>query len=125
MNIKKSFTEAFIKNTNSSLDFDDLFKKIWYNLRNKNNSLRLTDFGLEFIKNSDIRYYEIEIPKQLKISGQILIWLDRYIESPYHLEEKKITVITEKAALELHLFSGDLRKYGSTKTINKRISQEY
>jgi len=125
MNIKKSFTEAFIKNTNSSLDFDDLFKKIWYNLRNKNNSLRLTDFGLEFIKNSNIRYYEIEIPKQLKISGQILIWLDRYIESPYHLEEKKITVITEKAALELHLFSGDLRKYGSTKTINKRISQEY
>lgn len=125
MNIKKSFTEAFIKNLNSSLDFDDLFKKIWYNLRNKNNSLRLTDFGLEFIKNSDIRYYEIEIPKQLKISGQILIWLDRYIESPYHLEEKKITVITEKAALELHLFSGDLRKYGSTKTINKRISQEY
>jgi hypothetical protein len=123
MNAKQRFTEAFVKNSELKISFEDLWKKIWFNLRNSNNSLRLTDTGLNFVKELEIRVYEIDLPKDLKISGQILIWLDRYVESPYHITDKKITVITERAALELHLFSGDLKKFGITKTLNKRLTQ--
>ena len=123
MSDKKTFTETFLKISRLDTSVDELYKKIWFNLRNKNSSLRLSDYGLELLKDIEIRLYDIEIPKELKITGQILIWLDRYIESPYHITDKKINVITEKAALEMHLFSGDLKKYGLTKTLNKRLIQ--
>jgi hypothetical protein len=123
MNFKNHFTEAFIQNAGLEISVEDISKKIWFNIRNKNNSLRLTDAGLELIKHVGIRFYKIEFPKELKLSGQVLIWLDRYLESPYHITDKSITVITEKAALELYLFSGDLKKYGLTKSLNKRLAQ--
>ena len=126
MNLKQKYTVFFSENLKSYLspeDITDIKNKIWFNLRNNSNSLRLTDIGLDYVKQADIRTYEIEFPKDLKLSAQVLIWLDRYLESPYYLSSKKIIVITEKAALELHLFSGDLQKYGVTKTLNKRLSQ--
>lgn len=124
--LKKKFTLVLIdqcKIDTLESTFEDLMHKIWYNIRKKNNSFRLTDIGLEYVLQADIRTYEIEFPKDLKITAQILIWLDNYLESPYHLTNKKITVITEKSAIELHLFSGDLLRFGTTKTINKRITQ--
>jgi hypothetical protein len=125
MSLKGKFTEAF-KNQLilANEDTSDLEVKIWYNLRNRTNSLRLTDVGIELIQKIDLRLYEIELPKDFKMSAQILIWLDRFLESPYHLNNKKITVITEKAAMEMYLFSGDLQKYGLSKSINKRLAQD-
>lgn len=123
MSDKKTFTETFFNISRLDTSVDELYKKIWFNLRNKNSSLRLSDYGLDFLKDIEIRIYNIDIPKELKITGQILIWLDRYIDSPYHITDKKITVITEKAALEMHLFSGNLKKYGLAKTLNKRFTQ--
>lgn len=124
--IKSKFTEILkvtLKGKNFQFDESNFECKIWFNLRKKSPSLRLTDEGLSYIVQADLRTYEIDFPKELKISPQILIWLDRYIESPYYLSNNKIIVITEKSAIELHLFSGDLKKYGLTKTINKKISQ--
>ena len=123
---RDSYLEAFIKNYGIDFDSnekDSIKKSIWFNIRKSKNSLRLTEAGLDFVKKSGIRLYEIELPKKVNITAQILIWLDRYIESPYFIDDKKITVITEKAALELHLFSGDLGKLGLAKTLNKRMNQ--
>lgn len=124
--IKSKFTEILkvtLKGKNFQFDESNFEYKIWFNLRKKSPSLRLTDEGLSYIVQADLRTYEIDFPKELKISPQILIWLDRYLESPYYLSNNKIVVITEKSAIELHLFSGDLKKFGLTKTINKKISQ--
>lgn len=122
---KQTFTNHLLVSLKKNSEFDgtNLENQIWYNLRKKSQSLRLTDEGLEIIQNLDIRTYEVDFPKELKISAQILIWLDRYLDSPYHLNKNKITVITEKAAIELYLFSGDLKKFGISKTINKTITQ--
>lgn len=122
---KQTFTNHLLASLKKNSEFDgtNLENQIWYNLRKKSQSLRLTDEGLEIIQNLDIRTYEVDFPKELKISAQILIWLDRYLDSPYHLNKNKITVITEKAAIELYLFSGDLKKFGISKTINKTITQ--
>ena len=123
---KHTFTNHLLttlKNNNPEFDESNLENRIWFNLRKKSQSLRLTDEGLEIIQELEIRTYEVDFPKELKISAQILIWLDRYLDSPYHLNKNKITVITEKAAIELYLFSGDLKKFGISKTINKTITQ--
>ena len=68
--------------------------------------------------------YKIELPKDLVISSQVLIWLDHFITTPFHLQKKYISVLAEKTAFELYLFSGDVRKMGAAKAMNKRINQD-
>lgn len=99
--------------------------KWWLNNRSKSEGgLRLTDEGLEFIRDkAALKIYEVQIPKEVKITPQILVWLDHFINSPWHLVKHTITVISEKTAFELYLFSGDVKKMGQAKAVNKRISE--
>ena len=38
----------------------------------------------------------------------------------YNLDHRKIIVTNEKKALELHLFSGDIKKYGISKALSRQ-----
>lgn len=104
-------------------------KKIlwWYNLRPKKvGGLRLTEEGIDFVINeAKIQTYSVILPSELKITSQILIWLDNFIASPYYLSKKEIIVTEEKTAFELYLFSGDIEKFGYSKTMHKRLSQNF
>lgn len=129
MDRKDLYTRVFLKAAN--LPFDDNTiknKKIewWYNIRIKNQGgLRLTEEGIKFIQDdSKIKTYSVELPYDLKITSQILIWLDNFIESPYYFNKKNITVTEEKTAFELYLFSGDVQKLGYTKAMSKQFNQE-
>lgn len=97
----------------------------WWNVRTKEQGgLRLTDYGYKYItQKSEIKTYTIDLPKNITISPQILVWLDNFIDSPYHLTKKNISVLKEKAAFELYLFAGDVKKLGYTKAMAKRIDQ--
>lgn len=126
MDSKDRYSSIFLKAANEEIDNKKLEEyrfTWWYNIRNKKDSgLRLTDEGLTYIiEIADIKTYSIDIPKEVKITGQILIWLDHFINSPWHLEKNKITVLSEKAAFELYLFSGDVKKMGQTKALAKRF----
>ena len=80
--------------------------------------------GLQFIiEQADIKVYQIKLPKELTLTSQVIIWLDQFIDSPFHITKKEITVMSEKAAFELYLFSGDVRKMGHAKAMSKRLSQ--
>jgi hypothetical protein len=80
---------------------------------------------MEFIeKEAEIKTYKIEFPKEFSVTSQVLLWLDKFIESPYYTTKRHIIVMREKAAFELYLFSGDVRKMGHTKALAKRMSQE-
>jgi len=124
MDFKFEYTKAFLSANEENIDeniINDYKKTWWYNLREKNNSgLRLTDQGLDYIEKSNIRKYEIDLPEHLYISPQLLIWLDRFIDSPYHLSKKKITVFKEKTAFEIYLYSGDIKKLGFMKSEAKK-----
>lgn len=129
MDRKDSYTRVFLKAAGAP-DHDEYVKKMkpvfWQSLRDKEaGGLRLTDAGLEFIETrSEIKTYKIDIPKELTITSQILIWLDQYIDSPFYLNKKYIKVLSERSAFELYLFSGDVKKLGISKTMAKRQSQE-
>jgi len=98
----------------------------WWNQRNKSDSgLRLTEQALDFIENhAKIKTYKIDFPEQFSFTPQVLIWLDNFIDSPFFLNKKFIVVLKEKAAFELYLLSGDVRKLGHNKAMNKRLRQD-
>jgi hypothetical protein len=97
----------------------------WQNTRNKEDSgLRLTDEGLDVVKKANISIYEIPYPQDMPITTQILIFLDKFIDCPYYITDKSITLTNDRKAVELSLFSGDIRKYGIAKAISRARQAE-
>lgn len=129
INLRDELTKTFLQAGNEEINDSKLtqFKiDIWANFRNKKQGgLRLTDFGFKYLQEkADIKSYEVKLPDNLKLTPQILIWLDKFIESPYYLDKKEIVVFTEKSAFELYLFSGDVVKMGYAKAMAKRLTQD-
>jgi len=124
---KLAYTKIFIKTNGEALSEENLKLKtrLWWknNRSNFNHSLRLTDQGLEFVKTVlDLKIYEVPFPADLDLKPQVLLHLDKFIDCPYHLTEDVITVLNERKAIELHLFSGDVRKYGLIKAMTRDTS---
>ena len=129
MDQKDQYSQAFLKAAEQDCTEGKALKyrsHWWYNVRTKESGgLRLTDEGIQFVhEHAKLKTYNIKFPKTVRITPQILIWLDQFIRSPYHITNKDITVLTETAAFELYLFSGDVQKMGYSKALAKRFSQE-
>lgn len=128
MDPKTRYTMMFLRAANQAHDADSI-KKVrtlwWYSTRDKDvGGLRLTDLGLQFIiEQADIKTYKIPLPKEFSFTSQVVIWLDQFLDSPFHITKKEITVLSEKAAFELYLFSGDVKKMGHAKAMSKRMNQ--
>jgi hypothetical protein len=129
MKSKIQYTVAFLKaagleaNPEEIKNYHSIF---WLSTRDKDvGGLRLSEEGINFVKDTaDIKIYQIPFPNDLTLSPQILIWLDQQIECPYYIEKKKITVLSERVAFELYMFSGDIKKMGSSKAMAKAFSQD-
>ncbi len=125
MNWKEAYTKIFLKEAGKSVNESTLqeFMPVWWqNTRSKDSGgLRLTDQGIEFITEQlELTTYEIPFPKDFILTSNTLVWLDEFIDCPYWLGRHGMMVTNEKKALELHLFSGDVKKYG----INKALSRQ-
>lgn len=129
MDTKHTYTALFLKAAGIETSEENIKKNRsiwWWNIRSKSNGgLRLTDQGIDFVKDqASIKTYSIELNKDFAVTPQILVWLDQFIDSPFYINKRTITVLKEKAAFELYLFSGDIRKMGYNKALAKRLSQE-
>jgi hypothetical protein len=129
MKNKDVYTQVFLKAAEEEFNEEIINSKKsiwWWSTRNKDSGgLRLTEEGINYIiEKSDLKTYKIKFPNEITITPQILVWLDNFIESPYYITKKDITVIAEKAAFELYLFSGDIRKLGYGKALRKRMNQD-
>ena len=129
MDIKDTYTRVFLQAADQECTADNIKKHKgiwWYNFRQKNQGgLRLTEQGMNFVEeDAKIKTYKIEFPKEFAFTAQTLIWLDNFIDSPYFITKKYIIVLKEKAAFELYLFSGDIRKLGYNKALAKRLTQD-
>lgn len=125
MSVKETYTKIFLKQANIAIT-DATMKEYmplwWQNTRSKDTGgLRLTNAGFDFlIQNLDLRFYEVPYPKDKPITTQTIIFLDKFINCPYFLSKSSIFVTDEKKSLELHLFAGDLRKYGLVKAMKRQ-----
>jgi hypothetical protein len=126
---KDNYTKIFLETANCDADSSNIKKYtpvFWHNYRNKSEGgLRLTDKGIEFVvEHADIKTYKVEIPKEVVFTPQVFLWLDHYLNSPYYLDRRHVVVISERAAFELYLFNGDVKKFGLSKTLAKRLAQD-
>lgn len=124
MNWKETYTKLFLKELGKSTN-DAAVKEYmplwWKNTRDKGTGgLRLTNAGFEVVLQIDLATYDIPFSKDMPLTTQVIIFLDQFIDCPYYLTDKSITVTNEKKAVELTLFSGDLRKYGITKALTRQ-----
>jgi NAD-dependent DNA ligase len=123
MNPKQKYTKVFLhqqgKSTNE-VSVKEHIPKWWKNTRNKNiGGLRLTDDGFQMLNELEITVYEVPFPKDTNLTVHAIIFLDQFIDSPYYLTPYSIYVTNERKAVELTLFSGDINRYGLTKTMEK------
>ena len=124
MNLKETYTKVFLKQAGISINESTLKEYMpmwWQNTRAKKvGGLRLTEDGFLFTTEKlELANYEVPFPDDFKVTTQIVIFLDKFIDCPYYLTNKSVTVLNEKKALELHLFSGDVRKYGLNKALKR------
>ncbi len=129
MDLKDTYTKVFLQAADQQADQNTLkqFRSTWWwNVRDKDTGgLRLTEPALQFIEQeAKIKTYRVEFPKDFAITAQILLWLDSNIDCPYYITKKSITVLKEKAAFQLYLFSGDIKKMGYNKALARKFSQE-
>ena len=125
MNWKENYTKIFLKTANKSIDEATVKQHItiwWQNTRSKDiGGLRLTESGYKFITEElELQTYQIPYPKDFDFTTNVIIWMDQFIDCPYYLDRQGIVVTNEKKAMELHLFSGDVRKYGLIKAMNRQ-----
>lgn len=125
---KVIYTKIFLKELNKSINDTTIAEYIplwWQNNRTKDSGgLRLTDEGFDLLSTLDIAIYDIPFPFDFRMTSQVIIFLDKFIDCPYYITNKSIFVTNEKKAVELTLFSGDLRKYGLTKAMNRQKQDE-
>ena len=128
MNWKEIYTKLFLKQLDKSVDPATVkqYMPIWWqNTRIKDTGgLRLTEAGYNLLQNINIATYDIPYPSDMPLTTQVIIFLDQFIDCPYYLTNRSIIVTHEKKAVELSLFSGDLRKYGLTKAMKRQQSDE-
>jgi len=124
MSWKETYTKIFLKElgkATSDTNVKQYMPLWWQNTRSKGSGgLRLTEEGYNILKQIELATYDIPYPKDMPLTTQVIIFLDQFIDCPYYLTNRSITVTDEKKAVELTLFSGDLRKYGLTKAMKRQ-----
>lgn len=123
MNYKELYTKVFLRELNKTISDTTVSEYMplwWKNIRTKDfGGLRLTDDGYDVVQEISLKTYEVPFPKEFNITAQSLIFLDQFINCPYYLTKKGVILLNERTAVELTLFSGDVRKYGLAKAMTR------
>lgn len=123
---KNELTKKFLAQLDLPTD-EKTFRKYkalwWMNPRSTNEkSYRLTEVGFKTLSDIlEISSYEISLLPDTEWTSQLILHLDKMLETPYFIQKNSLIVFREKTAVELILFGGDLRKY----FVSKIKSQKY
>lgn len=126
MDKKEAYTRTFLISANLSVDSDNVKKHHilwWQNIRSKGDAgLRLTKEGYDFaISTADLKSYEIHFPNDIQFTPQVFLYLDNFIDCPYYVTKKRIYVFSEKMALNLMMFAGDIKQYGLARAMAQEL----
>jgi len=129
MDVKTAYTQTFMQLLNQTVHEENLkscYYTWWQNVREsyQARSLRLTKQGLDIIKKLDIKTYTIKFPDKIIFTPQTFLWLDEFVDCPYYVDKKQITVTMERMALQLMMFAGDVTKYGLARAMSKMDEQK-
>lgn len=96
---------------------------IWQNIRQKDEGgLRLTDQGFKLMIEADLKAHKVSFQNEIVYNNQLIIWLDNFITCPWYVTRDEIYVFSEKMAVQLVLFSGDIARFSAAKAKNPKPS---
>jgi len=126
MDKKTAYTKTFLFAADKETDEESIKKHHmlwWQNIRAKGDSgLRLTKEGFDFVvSEADIQTHEIHFPNDIQFTPQVFLYLDEFIDCPYYVTKKRIYVLSEKMALNLMMFAGDIKQYGLARAMAKEL----
>lgn len=92
---------------------------IWRNVRT-GGGLRLTQYGVDILDELKIHKWTIKI-KNTNRTGATVLHMDRYLDSPYAIDNRKNSIIVydEQLAAQLMLYDGDLAAFLDAFVISK------
>jgi len=121
---RDELTKVFLKQWNVSTDDINVrfySRKWWIDNRSNSPSMRLTKEGFDFLSSTlGLKSYKIPFTEPIDKSPQTVVYLTRFIDSPFYLTDYSITVFSEMKCFELVLFSDDIRRYGLIKSLDAR-----
>ena len=123
MDRKTAYTHTFMQLLEQTIHDETVktnYFTWWQNVREnyQSRSLRLTKLGFKMLEQIDLKTYTIKFPAKVIFTPQTYLWLD------YFVDKAKIIVTTEKMALQLMLFAGDITKYGLARAMSKMDEQK-
>lgn len=126
---QENYTKMFLRAGELTVSEENIliYSRQWFmnNRKKIEGGLRLTDDGFEYLTTVlDLKVYEVPFPASLDLKPQVILFLDKFIDCPYFLTPDTITVLGERKAFELHLFSGDVRQYGLNKAMTRKNSAQ-
>lgn len=126
---KETYTKIFLSSNDQTITEDNvkLHQRRWWmnNRRKLQGGLRLTDEGFKFVREIlDVQVYEVPFPVTLDLKAEVILFLDKFIDCPYYLTPVSIFVLSERKNFELHLFAGDVHKYGLIKAMKRKDQSE-
>jgi hypothetical protein len=124
---RDALTKIFLNQWGKSADDINIklfSRKWWVSSRvGKQTAYRLTNEGFEFLTNTlELKSYTIPLLENVDISPQTIVFLEKFLDCPYYLTHKSITVFSERKCVELYFFSDDIRRFGLTKAMNSRTN---
>jgi hypothetical protein len=129
MDYKTELTKKFLEQLGLGVDNKTIRKYIpvfWQNPRRKGNAgLKLTEAGFKTLtENLDVKAHPIRVPKETAWTAQLELRLNNFIDCPYYIDKQMIYVFSEKVAVQLVLFSGDIAKFGLAKARSNAKKQQ-
>jgi hypothetical protein len=126
MNLKSEITQKLIQTL--GLEQSEKFLKkyhkvLWVNPRNKEKGgLKLTDVGFEQMNKADIKHHKVRLENELDNTNQTILKLDQFIDCPWYLDKRHIYVYSDKIAVQLILFSGNLKRFIEAKLRSQNVN---
>lgn len=119
MNQKIKLTKLILEILGLNAD-DHSIKKIipvwWHSVRRKEaGGLRLTQDGFNAFEKAGIKSYKVRYADPVHFTNQLIVRIDNFIDCPFYLHYEHIYVFSEKMAVQLALFSGNIYKYSTAK----------
>ena len=122
MNQKIELTKQLLEQVGLEKEFNSYLNLWWKDPRAKLvGGLQLTKEGFTALTAADIKSYRIKFDEAPPLTNQMVIWLNRFMDCPFYLTNKEIHVFSERMAVQLMLFSGNIEKYARSKA-NKLIN---
>lgn len=126
MNQKFEITKKVLESLGLTADEKRVKQTIpvwWVNPRKKEKGgLRLTEQGFNCLQQADIKAHQIKFEKPIVYTNQLVIRLDNFIDCPWYVTHREIFVFSEKMAVQLVLFSGNISKFSSAKAESLKSS---